>query len=290
MKITKIKYIKFLFSICLVIYLWNFIDISQLINLHLSVYYFFLISSLITFLSLFLMSIRFNLMLREFSSLWIDTLSVFKFYMIGTFFNIFMPGAIGGDLIRIQQINKMHDISLKKLSIITISERLAGIFGLFFLLSLSLLLKNYPKAINFEYDIPIIIPYSMPAILLLFIPLVKKILQIKGIFFNYIFVLKTLIVLLLAQIGDVLIAYIFSNFLGLNVSFLEYLFIMPIVYIATVIPISFGGLGVREGVFAGILSFYQVEISDSVLLSLLMYLTKIIVGIMGYFVYVFNKN
>jgi hypothetical protein len=62
--------------------------------------------------------------------------------------------------------------------------------------------------------------------------------------------------------------------------------IMPIVYMSSVIPISLGGLGVREGTMAILFSLIGADPSVAVLISLLTYISKVIVGSFGGIVYI----
>jgi len=59
------------------------------------------------------------------------------------------------------------------------------------------------------------------------------------------------------------------------------LFVMPLVHVATVLPISLGGLGVREGVLTGLLMLLAVPQGDAVLAAFLLYLAKVMVGLTG---------
>ena len=59
---------------------------------------------------------------------------------------------------------------------------------------------------------------------------------------------------------------------------------VPIVYLATLLPISLGGLGVREASFAFLLAQFNVSASDTITLSFLVYLNQVFIGILGWFV------
>jgi len=63
---------------------------------------------------------------------------------------------------------------------------------------------------------------------------------------------------------------------------------MP-VYFAVVLPISLGGLWVREGTFLGLLNLYGIDTSTAIIISLLMHLIKVATGIIGYIAYL-NGN
>jgi uncharacterized membrane protein YbhN (UPF0104 family) len=69
--------------------------------------------------------------------------------------------------------------------------------------------------------------------------------------------------------------------MGHPVALTALLFVMPLVYVATVLPISLGGLGVREGVLSGLLMLFAVPRDDAILAAFLLYLAKVVVGLTG---------
>jgi len=89
----------------------------------------------------------------------------------------------------------------------------------------------------------------------------------------------------LGQIGDVIITYLLAGYFLQDVSFLNLLVVMPLVYVATILPISLGGIGVREGVMAGLLAFLGVNISIAILIALTLFLSKVFVGFIGALLY-----
>src|SRR5690606_17201433 len=146
-----------------------------------------------------------------------------------------------------------HNVSVKSSTAVTLGERLTGMYGLLLLLSLSFFFQNFPSGFKINHYVPSFLLKLSPLLVILLIPLAKLSLGRFKITFSYEFAVKTVVVILLAQMGDIFIAYMFSNFMELNIPFTAYIFVMPIVYVSTVLPISLGGLGVREGVFSGLL-------------------------------------
>ena len=81
-----------------------------------------------------------------------------------------------------------------------------------------------------------------------------------------------------------------GNALGLEeISISYYLIIVPIINIITLIPISLGGFGVREGLYALFLAPLGVSIEQSTLLSLLSFSPFIFVGLLGGLFYLFDS-
>lgn len=290
MKRINIKLVlKIIFSFSLLFFLFLKLDISVLLNLDKTVFIYIFMACLITCVSLFIMSYRYHLMVLYFLNKSINSLIIFKYYLIGSFFNIFLPGAIGGDAVRIKKLVSNHGVNYKNSAAVTLGERLTGLYGLLLLLSISFFFQNFPTGFNLESYVPNVLLKASPFVLILLLPILTLVLNRFNLKVTNLFAFKTVLVILLAQMGDILIAYLFSNFLGLDISFVSYIFIMPIVYIGTVLPISLGGLGVREGVFSGLLTLYGVDASIAITISLLMYFTKIIVGLVGYVIYLKDK-
>ena len=83
------------------------------------------------------------------------------------------------------------------------------------------------------------------------------------------------------QGGDIAVTFLLARALDLDVPFVALLGVVPLVYLATVLPISLGGLGVREGTLAFLLARYGVAASDAITLSFLVYLNRVLVGSIG---------
>lgn len=56
---------------------------------------------------------------------------------------------------------------------------------------------------------------------------------------------------------------------GVSLSLMETLLIMPFIFVVSCLPISFAGWGVREGAFIFALSFFGIEADQAILLSIL---------------------
>ncbi len=65
----------------------------------------------------------------------------------------------------------------------------------------------------------------------------------------------------------VLSAYVVARSLGVEITFLALLWVRALVFALTLIPISIGGVGLREVGFVGLLSFYGVPAPDALAFS-----------------------
>ncbi|MCG9970432.1 lysylphosphatidylglycerol synthase transmembrane domain-containing protein [Christiangramia crocea] len=282
-------FVKLFFSFILIIFLIFSLDLAKISLLKIDVLLPLLISVFLVSMAIAVMSYRWRLLLSKLFEIEVSFSKLFRLYLIASFFNIFLPGAIGGDVVRIRRISKISNIKIKSASLITISERLSGIYGLLLLLSFSLLFMNFPEQMKLSKYFSIWILRLTPVLVLICLPIFKWILDKSINSTSYFFLGKIIGLSLFAQMGDIIIAFLFTQYFGLEVSFSAFLFIMPLVYMATVLPISLGGLGVREGAFSGLLVLYGADISIAIIISLLNYLAKLCIGIVGYFIYLREK-
>ena len=75
------------------------------------------------------------------------------------------------------------------------------------------------------------------------------------------------------QVPDTLAAFALARAVQIDLPLLVFFVINPLVYISTNIPLSLGGLGVREGVLVLLLSSQGVSPSSAVLLAFLIYMS-----------------
>jgi len=247
--------LKTILSLILISYLVFIFDFKQLKLLKINSIGVLIFSVCITLGALFIMSLRWKIIISTLD-IYADIKYLYVTYIKASFYNVFFPGAIGGDIIRTKNITKQYSLSLKKATIVTVTERLCGLYMLFVIGSIGLLSFNPPayflQTINFSY-----LKFLLFFIILL-IPLLKFFLN-KKIQLDYRTIFPILLLSLLGQLGDITIAWLFCYNLGVDISFTQLLTIMPVVYFVTVLPISLGGIGVREGVFVALLSMYSIN-------------------------------
>jgi uncharacterized protein (TIRG00374 family) len=85
----------------------------------------------------------------------------------------------------------------------------------------------------------------------------------------------------LLQIKVIAQFYLFGLALGLSVSIIVYALFVPIIFLLLLLPISIGGLGVREGLFAAFFSTVGVDPAQAVALSWLWYGSGLIQALYG---------
>ena len=87
---------------------------------------------------------------------------------------------------------------------------------------------------------------------------------------------RIVVISIVAQIPGVLVFVLLAQGLGLTVSFTTMGWVRSIVVLFTVLPISIGGLGVREGVLVLTLAGFGISAPNALALSILIFATTIL--------------
>ena len=198
-------------------------------------------------------------------------------YLIGMFYNFFIPGGIGGDSYKVYKLHKKFDWNVKKLSAAIFIDRFSGLTAI----GMLLVLLTVPFIRSLGYVSSNFILIGLAVLLLLLIPLMAYVL-VQKLFpsFKKVYV-KTLGLSLIVQILQLICVYC----LVLNFEVVSDLFSYLLVFLISVILsiVSFAGIGVREFVFyqAADLLHYNKDIS--VAIGLLFTFLTAILSLVGVF-------
>ena len=198
-----------------------------------------------------------------------------KLYWLGMFYNLFLPGSIGGDAYKVILLNKKLQAPYKKTSAAVLLDRFSGLLGLGIILSIyGVIVLN-----SSLYD-AVLIGGSLVAILALY-------LVIRFFFKDFLpGFLPTFLWGIFVQFTQVLCLYCILLSLHLPIQN-EWIFIFLLASVVSVFPISMGGgLGTRELVFAEGANFFHLNPELGVTISLLFFLCNFLSCIWGaYFVF-----
>ncbi len=197
-----------------------------------------------------------------------------KLYLLGLFYNLFLPGGIGGDGYKIYWLRKKFNSKIKHLVFITLLNRITGLFGLMILLVI------FIQFISYEINYIIYALFFIPLGYLTYHFILK-------LFFKRF--LKTLPITtmqsIIVQFLQLVMAHFILLALGYEKNYFDYWFIFLASGIAFAIPVTLGGLGSREIVFVYAGKFLNININLAIAMSLLFYLIRSIVCLTGsYFV------
>lgn len=259
-------------------------------------------------LNVFFSTLRWQLLLPRH----IGTRRLFGMYLIGSFFNLYMPGGVGGDAVKayylsremkgLDQLAGAPGTQSTDHNIVAIaSVFMDRYFGLSALLTVSIAAFPfgfpYLKAASGHLPFMWVIPSVAAGYLLLSIAVFKfKIgerLHFMGRAYRYLHLYiakrnnmaRALLYSLIIQILVVISIYILSKGLLLNVSFLPLLIFVPIIILVSMIPVSISGIGLREGAFVFLLQAVGVPPELSMSLSIVWYLSVFSASLLGLFEY-----
>ncbi|MBE9491979.1 MAG: flippase-like domain-containing protein [Bacteroidetes bacterium] len=275
MKKIKInRYIKLFLKLAItgiaLYFVFNKIKLIDVIQIFESSNLFFLFLALICFvLSKLIASYRLNHFFRSIN-IQIPSSYNIKLYLLGMFYNLFLPGGIGGDGYKIYLLNKRFKVKVKRLFWALFLDRLVGILILFCLM---VLLSNFlPYPIQYKYFTWILIPLS---IVVFYLVIRKLFSHFTSIIFLTIF--QSVFVQLLQLTSAILILFAF----GIYENTTAYLFVFLISSIVAALPITIGGLGARELTFLYGAGLMHLDMNNSVGLSLMFYIITAMVSLSG---------
>ncbi|MEW6088426.1 MAG: lysylphosphatidylglycerol synthase transmembrane domain-containing protein [bacterium] len=296
--------LRFSISFLLIYFLLRKIDFHKLSSKISDINYSFLFLAFICQLSvIFIATYRWQTLLSG-RDIKIEFKKLLNFNFIGLFFNSFLPGASSGDFVKMYKVvNHCEDKIYAGISVL--AERIIGIYSISVLVLAACIFsfKMLPRELIFAILSMIFVIYYA---LFLFISLkswitglmdksqgsekaLDKIKQYIIIFYEamHFFIthrkvlLKVLFYSLLMQILSIISCYFVARAAGLDLSVFYFFIFVPIVFLATVIPISLSGIGVREGIFVYLFNKVNVPSEEAIFISLLYFSVGMMFSLAG---------
>jgi uncharacterized protein (TIRG00374 family) len=229
--------------------------------------------------------------------------TAYRGYLVGNFYSIFLPGVIGGDVVRIVYCVKETRCDIAVASASVFVERASGIIAIcgFMFVASWLFAGHFPGELVTSLQTPVqLFSGSLFLGLIIFmagarfirarVPSDKwrnpvgRFLQ-SGLMtiadLKWTTFISVLLLSAFFQSGDIVGTFILSKAIGISLPLHVFFVFVPIIYFATVLPISMGGIGVREGTIVILLSQLGVEHSMSITLSFLIFLNRVLIGGFG---------
>jgi glycosyltransferase 2 family protein len=231
-----------------------------------------------------------------------------RIFYVGTFFNQALPGGSGGDAVRMYMAYR-QGMSARGCITSVIIDRIAIVLSLAILIALTctyVIDATEPKNHNWIFGFVILLVAGTGtgvAVIAMLdrLPirfnrwriirgLARLACDIRCVFGS---VSNAFPVLFWGLIGNAnlsLCLYLLAVAIGLQVSLLEFLALMPVVLLIVNIPISIGGWGVREGVMVGVLGLVGVSDDGAFMLSVLFGVGTLILSIPGGLIWLASKH
>jgi glycosyltransferase 2 family protein len=216
--------------------------------------YYLLVAFVFLVLSFILAAFRQNLSFKN-TGAHISQLLNIKLFWLGLFYNLFLPGGIGGDGYKVFLVNKYRKNGLKKNIGTMLVNRIAGLVAI----GMITVVLYYLSGLHLAYGKAawIGIPFVYGFYLLVLKYFFKSFLKIHAGLFWWSLALQ-----IMQLFSALLILFAFHQ----TADLFDYLFLFFVSAIATALPITIGGIGAREMVF--LIGAKMLELNNELCIAL----------------------
>lgn len=223
-----------------------------------------------------------------------------SFGLAGMFVSSFLPSTVGGDVVRVVRLSAANGEAPKSFASVVL-ERLTGFIVLPFITALALV--THPELLHLGTASRLAVTLSVGTLVVLVLLVVLAMnprlggrltgntnwLRFVGAVHVGLERLRrrpatmssVLGVALAYQLTMVLAAWVAARALGIHLGWAPAMAFIPVVAVAQVLPLSVGGLGLREGALVLLLAPLGVATAQAVALGLLLYGMTMAVSLLG---------
>ncbi|MEM9143902.1 MAG: lysylphosphatidylglycerol synthase transmembrane domain-containing protein, partial [Bacteroidota bacterium] len=223
--------LKLIISALLVYFVVTKINLDQVGDILEKAQPFYLFPALLFFvLSKVLAALRLNLYFHQIGVPLSQKVN-FELYLLGMFYNLFLPGGIGGDAYKGYLINKHFEVCTKRVVAVLVLDRLSGLLLLFVYACLLALLLKPAVFHGFQW----VFPLAMLLGILVFLGINRR-------FFAYVLPVfwKSLGFSAGVQLAQVVSVFLILQALHIELGVAPYLFIFLVSSIVAVLPLTIG--------------------------------------------------
>lgn len=267
-----LTFFKILFSILLIYFVFTKIQFKDVWEVLRDVRVLPLLAAVFLFaISKLIAAYRLNLYFRQLQVMLRDSSNI-KLYLLGMFYNLFLPGGIGGDAYKGYLIKKHFEVRTRQVVAVLLLDRLSGL----------LLLLIYACLIGFVIKTEILTGRQWIFLAGILIP-GFLFWYMNKMYFSYALPvfwpsLAYSAAVQLCQLGCVILLLLA---LDIQANWLPYLFIFLLSSVVAVLPLTIGGIGSREVVFFYGALWLGLEENASVSISMLFFFITALVSFAG---------
>ncbi len=217
------------------------------------------------------------------------------YYFVGMYFNLFLPTSIGGDVLKVLFLSRGEAKRLRA-SYSVIMDRLLGLAAMFCLGATAMILYNDLLPNRFKLILftsasvslvaPIVLPWGYRLINSIWPEIGKRFSPLLDLW-------KTPKVLLAGFLLSVLLQALGMGAVALLASSMDllprpafYFAAFPLVAVLTLLPVSFNGIGIREGGFVYFMGIKGVPAEKALTLSLSFFAVQVLASLIGGLAYI----
>jgi len=271
--------LKIVVSAALLYFIFTKIDFRDVVSVLKTANLFWLFGALVLFVfSKILNALRLNLYFHSIQVPLTQT-SNLSLYLLGMFYNLFLPGGIGGDAYKGYLIHKQFGSSTKKTVAVLLLDRLSGL--LLICIYACLLAAVVPSIYLQPYRMLFLC--SIPLGILVFWWMNKQLFPYTmPVFWSAVGYSALL------QFTQILAMYCIIKSLGIQSDHVAYLLVFMVSSIVSVIPMTIGGIGSREITFLYGAAWLGLDANTAVGISFVFFLITALVSFFGVY-YHFKK-
>tara|TARA_R110001583_G_scaffold55764_1_gene168942 strand:+ start:11490 stop:12377 length:888 start_codon:yes stop_codon:yes gene_type:complete len=271
--------LKVLISAILIYFILTKINVDEIKDILLKSNPLYLFGAMVFFIiSKVIAAVRLNLYFHQLN-LFLTHKSNFQLYLLGMFYNLFLPGGIGGDAYKGYILKKNFKVPTKKIVSVLVLDRLGGLLLLFIYACALLVFLDLEILNDYQWLFILAIPMSV----VIFWLLNKKL-------FSYVIPIfwKTTLLSAFVQLAQLISIWFILFALNIEINQISYLIIFLVSSIVAVVPLTLGGIGSREVTFFYGAKLLGLDQNVSVGVSVLFFLITAIISLVGVF-YHFKK-
>lgn len=194
----------------------------------------------------------------------------FRLYLLGIFYNLLLPGGIGGDGYKIYLLHKNYHFPTKKVFWAILFDRLSGLWAIGLII---VALKIFIPQIEINIAVPLSIFLVGSVIYYIVVKVFFKDFT-KHFFKGH----AKAILVQSCQVIAIICVLMGQDFHG---KFAPYLLSFLLSALAAVVPITVGGAGAREYIFKVLSGVFNMNVGLAVFLSISFYLISLLVALSG---------
>lgn len=214
-----------------------------------------------------------------------------RLYFIGAFFNNFLPTSVGGDVVKAYKLAGTTDRKVDAVSSVFM-ERLTGVLVLALISWGGFLYYFWPKSILISVGLLLLGAFGVwlsPKLARLH-PLFLKFYNSVVSYRNERAVLfKAIWTSFIVQAFAITTQYLVFVALGLKISYLYGLFVIPIITIASMAPVSINGLGVQDGFYVFFFERVGIMSTEALAVSFVYHALRLGSSLVGGVLYLWEK-
>ena len=233
-----------------------------------------------------------------------------KSYLIGKFFNTFLPTSFGGDVVRIWDGSK-YSSSIVKSSAIVVVERMTGVIVLFFFaLAASLGRLEMAGKVPFIGAALVLGTAGLASAAVFFLPLTGRWLRggapdgllrkarDKALLFREAILsyrrrprpfFRAMLWAVFLQLNVIVYFILIGISLDLPIPAFDYFIFIPLVLLVQMLPVTINGLAVREGAYVAIFAYYGLSSSAALSYAFVDLAYSLVIGAAGAVLYLTRR-